>query len=234
MTDTQTVDDKGAEDTNPNVSFEKSIESAPRTSQEFLELKRQLDLNTKELKGLQSRQDKSQNEVQKFMGEIKKRIADGMSLDEAEKAVNADMETAKKDDLLYRIARKAGVLDEPSQPTAGNSDVVTVDTAKVFEAKGLDLKDPRVTLELSKKYNTDMEAELAAYKLRDALASAPNPTSAQAASLTGNNSKKDLGALKEDYIKEFTAARGNRALGKQIQDKYRDMGLDPGSVGFSV
>lgn len=198
MIDTSNVDtEEGAAETKPNVSSPTSIENAPKASQEFLNFEKRLALTEKELKGLQSRQDKSQNEVQKFMGEIRKRMDDGMSLDEAEKAVNADIESAKRDDLLYRIARKSGVLDEPLQPAAGNGEVVTVNTAKIFEGKGLDLKDPRVVLEMSKTYKSDMEAELAAYKVRDALASTPNPTAAQSAALVGNvqNQKPDIAAL---------------------------------------
>ena len=143
----------GAGGNQPLVSPENGqpIAGAPQSSQELLEIKKQLELTRKELQGLQSRQDKEQNETQRFMAEVKKQMANGKSLEEAEAAVLENRKVQEKDELLLRIARKIGALDDVSQPpAAGNGGNVTGDVAKVIAELQLDANSADVVSILGK------------------------------------------------------------------------------------
>src|SRR5690348_10609473 len=111
MTENTNVGDQtlagAGETTNSPVSPEKGqpIAGTTLSPQELLALKREVELTRKELKGLQSVQDKGQNEIQRFMAEVKKQMATGKSLEEAEAAVTENRKVQEKDDLLFKIAR---------------------------------------------------------------------------------------------------------------------------------
>jgi len=172
------------ENTNSPVSLGNGqpIAGAPQGSQDVLELKKSIELLGKELKGLQSRQDKGQNEVQSFMADVKKQMASGKSLEEAEAAVNASREAQAKDDLILKMARKLGVLDEVSQtPAAGNGGAVTNDAAKAVIAElKLDANSVDVISILGKGYDADkQELELRRLATRPQ----PQPSPAESASL---------------------------------------------------
>jgi len=150
MTDATNVDStnlEGAAGNQPGVSQEqgKSIAGAPSTSQEFLELKKELELTRAEMKGLQSRQDKEKNEVQRFMEDVKAQMAKGKTLEEAEQAVHEHRKVVEKDELLYKIAQKVGVLGGSPQNVAGNGSNAADETAKVFEEYNVDPNDPEAT-----------------------------------------------------------------------------------------
>ena len=181
MDETQDVGIGAEGTTTPPVS--KPIESAPQQSQELLEIKKALELTRSELKGLQSRQDKEQNEVQRFMGEVKKRMAKGMSLEEAEQAVTAENQAAQKDELLYKIAQKVGVLDSPSTPApAGNGQGQTVDVASTLSKYGLNENDPDVAAELA----SERDVEKAALRVALKRSKQPTPDASASSSVTGN------------------------------------------------
>ena len=147
MTEATNVDAtnlEGAGENQSPVSQEqaKSIAGAPSNSQELLELRKQLELTRAEMKGLQSRQDKEKNEVQRFMEDVKAQMAKGKSLEEAEQAVHESRKATEKDELLYKIAQKVGVLDGSPQNVAGNGRNAADEVANVFAEYDVPLNDP--------------------------------------------------------------------------------------------
>jgi hypothetical protein len=191
------------ENTNSPVSPENGqpIAGTPQSSQEVLELKKSFETLSKELKGLQSRQDKGLNEVQSFMAEVKKQMASGKSLEEAEAAVNASREAQVKDDLLFKMARKLGVLDDVSQNPAGNGGTVTEAAAQVISELKLDANTPEVVSILAKGYNAEkQELELRRLATRPR----PQPSPAEAPSMqapapaaSGNDTAQKIARLAE-------------------------------------
>ena len=182
MTDTSNVADanlEGADGNQTPVSPEKdkSIAGAPPNSQEFLELRKVLDLTRSELKGLQSRQDKEKNETQRFMEEVKAHVAKGLSLDEAEKAVNIDREAKLKDDLLYKMAEKMGVLGNSPQNVTGNDSNAADEAAKVFAKYGVSPNDPEA-VSLLNLQGVDLVDGVASLALRKAKQSPLDPSEA--------------------------------------------------------
>jgi len=224
---------EGAEGNQPAVSPEqgKSIDGKPQSSQEFLQLKQGYDRLEKELKGLQSRQDKSTNEVQRFMEDVKGQMAKGLSLDEAEQAVHANRKAAQKDDLLNQIAAKLGIGNSP-QSVTGNNRNTADEVAGVFSEYNVDLNDPEA-VPLLELRGTDLVKAVSKLAIKRAKQSTPD--SSEAVSIIGSAPKPaNEKQLKENYIKEIEANRGNKAGIKAVQEKYRKMGFDTGSVGFGV
>ena len=210
MDDTLEVGNGAEGTTTPPVS--KPIEGAPQQSQELLEIKKQLELTRSELKGLQSRQDKEQNEVQRFMGEVKKRMAKGMSLEEAEQAVVADSQAAAEKDLLHKIAQKVGVLDSPSTPApTGNGRGQTIDAASTLSMYGLNGNDPDVAAALA----SEKDVEKAALKVVFNRSKQPTPDASASTSVTGtpppqNNDGEliaELNKLQKDPVRNAKKIR---------------------------
>ena len=152
---------------------------------------------TKELRGLQSRQDKSENTFLQELARLEQYEKKGLTREQAIAEMNqVDSEAQwksslekKLDDLL--AGRSAG---------AGTQANAQQETGKVFESLGLDLKDPRVVLAASQKYDTPELARLAAYDLREQLSKSPNPNAAQDPSLNGNSpAKGNFEALNAEY-----------------------------------
>ena len=226
MDDTLEVGNGAEGTTTPPVS--KPIEGAPQQSQELLEIKKQLELTRSELKGLQSRQDKEQNEVQRFMGEVKKRMAKGMSLEEAEQAVVADSQAAAEKDLLHKIAQKVGVLDSPSTPApTGNGQGQTIDAASTLSMYELNGNDPDVAAALA----SESDVEKAALKVLFNRSKQPTPDASASTSVQGKPpSPMSDEQLKAEYIQKIRAARGKRQEIKSLQEEYQKKGVDIYSV----
>lgn len=223
----------GAEGNQPPVSPEqgKSIDGKPQIPQEFLELKKGYDRLEKELKGLQSRQDKSTNEVQRFMEDVKGQMAKGLSLDEAEQAVHANRKAAEKDELLYQIATKLGIGNSP-QTATGTSTNAADEVASVFSEYSVNPNDPEA-IPLLELHGTDLVKAVSKLAIKRAKQSPPD--SSEAGSIQGSPPvPASAGQLKQNYIKEIEANRGNKAGIKAVQEKYRKLGFDTGNVGFSV
>jgi uncharacterized protein (UPF0147 family) len=207
------------------------IAGTPQGSQDVLELKKTVDLLSKELKGLQSRQDKGQNEVQSFMTEVKQQMASGKSLEEAEAAVNASREAQAKDDLILKMARKLGVLDDVSQDPAGNGGTVTESAAQVISELKLDANSVDVISILGKGYNAEkQELELRRLAMRP---NQPQPSAAEGASLQTPAAPaagvKDLQSAYEKKRDEIAQTLRGDAKVKALSDlkvDYRGRGLN--------
>lgn len=174
---------EGAEGNQPPVSPEQgtSIDGKQQSSQEFLELKQGYARLEKELKGLQSRQDKSTNEVQRFMEDVKGQMAKGLSLDEAEQAVHANRKAAEKDELLYQIASKLGIGNSP-QTVTGNNTNAADEAVSVFSEYNVDPNDPEA-IPLLDLRGTDLVKAVSKLAIKRAKQSTTD--SSEAPSLTG-------------------------------------------------
>jgi len=181
--------------TNSNVSPAKPIDGAPDQSQVLLKIQKDLELTRSELKGLQGRQDKETSEIQRFMGEVKKRMANGMSLEQAEQSITAEQQAAQKDDLLFKIARKVGVLDESPSNTTGNSVPVANDKASTLQQYGLDANDADVAEAIRGK-SDPLEIKLAALEVAYKRATKPSPDASASTAVQGRPApKSDTGAM---------------------------------------
>jgi chromosome segregation ATPase len=145
-----------------------------------------LDTLTKELGGLQSRQDKAEGKFSDFQNQLAKfnqiKTQGGLSDDQAMEVMQkSDNEAQRWTNLERKLEEMAARITGVGTP-ANDSNAVT----KVFESLGLDLKDTRVASALVRKYDTPEQVELAAYRLQRELALSPQPTSAQGASLQGS------------------------------------------------
>ena len=222
---------EGAGENQSPVSPEqgKSIDGKPQSSQEFLQLKQGYDRLEKELKGLQSRQDKSTNEVQRFMEDVKGQMAKGLSLDEAEQAVHANRKAAQKDDLLNQIAAKLGIGNSP-QTVTGTSPNAADEAQSVFSEYSVDPNDPEA-IPLLELRGTDLVKAVSKLAIKRAKQSTPD--SSEAPSLSSGAPKPvGIGGLTEQYQKDMLAARGKPSLLKDIKEKARKAGVPVDSIAF--
>lgn len=213
----------GTNQTPVSQSKGSSIEGSPSNSQEFLELKRDFELAKKELKGLQSRQDKDKNELQRFMEEVKTKVSKGLSLEEAEQAVHADREVARKDDLLNKIALKLGIDDSPQNLTGNKSNAVDT-VAQVFNEFGVDPNHPEATALYNLKGEELIKgvAKLAIKTKTNVPLDSSEATSIQ----SGASSRNDGQSLMSEYQKKIQPLRGNVLAISQLQNEYRKKGLN--------
>lgn len=213
----------------------KSIAGQPDSSQELLELRKNQARLDAEIKGLQSRQDKDKNEHQRFMDEIRSNMAKGMSLDDAERAVNQTREAKAKDDLIFKMAQKLGVTDE--SPTINTGTVVqSADVTAIISEYGLDLSDPVVKVAFEGKNFSRQDAELLAGRLLKDKSKRPTPTDAQAPSQEGTPPVPQgvEGATKQ-YMKDMQATPRGKAgdgIRRELKEKARKAGVPVDSIGF--
>lgn len=149
------------------------------------------------LGGVQSRIDQSQNAFQAQLAKLNQYKSQGMSEPEALAEMESDDRAEQRwTSLEQKLDQLAGRI--ASGGTAQNEQQ---SVAKVFEAVGLDPKDPRVAVALTKRYENTDQVELAAYRLQKDLAQSPNPSPAQDASLNGqaNLNAVNLDALSAEY-----------------------------------
>ena len=222
---------EGAGENQSPVSPEqgKSIDGKPQSSQEFLQLKQGYDRLEKELKGLQSRQDKSTNEVQRFMEDVKGQMAKGLSLDEAEQAVHANRKAAQKDDLLNQIAAKLGIGNSP-QTVTGTSPNAADEAQSVFSEYSVDPNDPEA-IPLLELRGTDLVKAVSKLAIKRAKQSTPDSSEAPSLS-SGAPKPAGIEGLTNQYQKDMLAARGKPSLLKDIKEKARKAGVPVDSIAF--
>lgn len=181
MTDNLTVDGNGAGGSPSQPVSKPAIEDADALSKLLDEkLDKVLKPVLGEIRGLQSRQDKSDKTYREFLDEFKKQKASGLNDADAETAATAELEKRKKAEqrevLFDAMARKLGLV--PDEPV-GNGGGGAVNVAEVVADFGLDPKDPAVIAELlSKSYADEAAALKAARDYKRAKANAPKPTEA--------------------------------------------------------
>jgi len=181
----------------------------------------QIDTLTKELRGLQSKQDKTGNDFTERLARLAQYEKRGLSRQEALAEMDADDESNKRYMTLeQRLAEIAARLENGGTQSNRQQQV-----AQVFASKGLDPKDPRIAPFLVKDYSSPEAMELAAYRLREELASTPDPTKAQQASLQGGNTApvnaEEKMARLETLYKNYTQ---NRPEIESIEKELRATG----------
>lgn len=173
---------------------------------------------TKELRGLQGRQDKTENTFQQQLARLEQYEKQGLTREQAMTEMSkADNETQwrsslekKLDDILAGRTASVGTQANGQQKVA-----------EVFAQIGLDPKDPRVAQHLVKSYETPEQMELAAYRLQRELANTPSPNSAQNASLTGSSQAVDINSLASEYdqLAKNPTAKGATSRMAEIQEE---------------
>jgi hypothetical protein len=106
--------------------------------------------------------------------------------------------------------------------------------AKVVGMLGLDANDVEVIAEItSKRWETSEAAELAAHRLKERKATKLQPSEASAASAQAAPPQHTPEGLKQNYIKDAKAARGNRIEMVNVQKRYQAQGLDTGQIDLA-
>lgn len=146
---------------------------------------------SKELRGLQGRQDKSENTFRQQLAKMNQYKSQGLTDDEALAEMESDTASeARWTRLEQRLEDLAGRIAGVGAPANGQQQAV----ADVFSTIGLDLKDPRVAVAMTKQYKDADAIELAAYRLLRDTAS-PQSNTAQNASLQGSSSSVSVDNL---------------------------------------
>lgn len=189
------------------------------------EISKQFETFGKELRGLQSRQDKTENRFVEQLAKLDKYEKNGLSRDEALAKMDADeAETNWRKNFEAKIDQLAALVG--SAGTQPNRQQVV---SEVFSNVGLDPKDPRVAAHLVKEYKDEKEMKLAAYELKEELSKTPSPTQAQGASLQGKPElKQSVEELANSYKSEMLAAprgKAGEATRKAIMDKFKSQGV---------
>lgn len=180
-----------------------------------------IELIQKELRGLQGRQDKQDSAFKTQMAEYDKLIKRGMSHDEAVDALeNKQRESSTLADLQKKYDDLAKRL-EGGQPKSATQEVVTA-----FEQFGLDLKDPRVIIEMQKPYANMADALLAAFTLKQSMSSTPNPNPAQAPAPAGGDAARvDAQALIAESEALMSNPSKNYERIMKIQEELQRAGI---------
>lgn len=226
MTENQTVGGEGnvgASGTpNPQVSQTPQTPIQGDVTQLLTQLESRLEEKfgniTKEVRGLQSRQDKSENTFQAQLARMEQLTSKGLTKEEA-------LSTMQKEDNEYQwrssLEKKLDDILAGRIASAGTQANGQQKVAEVFAQIGLDPKDPRVAQHLVKNYETPEQMELAARRLEWELRQTPSPNSAQAASLQGNSAQVDVNALAAEYdqLAKNPTAKGATTRMAEIQEE---------------
>lgn len=150
---------------------------------------------SKELRGLQSKQDKAESNFSQQLARLEQYEKQGLGRTEAlAKMAEDDAQVSWRTKLETQLNEIAARLESGGTQTNRQQGV-----AQVFESLGLDPKDPRVAGALVRQYKNADEVELAAYRLQREIANTPNPTAAQQASMTGSTTHVDVNALAAEH-----------------------------------
>jgi hypothetical protein len=181
-----------------------------------------LEDNLTGLKKVQGDIDRSRNAFQEQLARLKQYQAQGLSEPDALAAMQKDDGEAQwRTSLEKKLDTLAAQLANGGTQASGQQTV-----AKVFEAIGLDVKDPRVASALLTQYKSADEVELAAYRLQHQIQQSPNPNPAQNPSLTGSTSQRaaDLEAVYAQYQEAFREPTKNAELLKNLETQMKQLG----------
>jgi len=192
----------------------------------------EIDARTRTLQG---DKDKGVKRALDEVSGLKARIAEYEQLKERFGADGAVEQLELKQTLADIQTQLSKLTGSVSTQAAGSGVGGAVDAAKVIGEYGLDPKDPQVGLLLGNRYESVEQVELAIARHIKTQRTAPSPTDAQVpADTSGVPQPKDAGALKAEYIRQVTAARGNKSIIKGLQARYSSLGVDVGNIDFRV
>ena len=189
--------------------------------------------------GLQSVKDKTSATVSDLKARIaeyeqlKERLGPDGALNQMEQRQNFASEQNELRQTLAEI--KQQLSGSVSTQLVGNEASGTMNAAKAIEelsSRDLNANDP----EFIKLVNAGLtQDKLNAYIVNKTRPQSPaSIAGAVPEPARGGAQKTNPGEMKAEYIQEVQNARGNRNAIKAIQERYKELGFDPGSVGFSV
>ncbi len=193
---------------------------------------------------LEEAERRSQSVKDKRFSKLEESIANLSKAKELLAAHGGDVQKAAREKLLVEAAEAIG-FPEPQKPSpqsvsgrdqrAAEYDAEITDYLKERGFKAEEISEATAGM-ATKTFKTVKEAVIAAAAMADTWrenrAKQGAPASAGGMALpTGGAASRDM---KASYIKEMTAARGNREQGMAVMAKYRKLGFDPGSVDFRL
>lgn len=218
---------------NPDVSSAGNVQ--PTSTFDASKLPEQLESIVAKAveKAVQSTKDRRFSNIEKQLDDFKpvmERVKEILTPEQL-----AQMNQIQRDAEFEELKRTVYGQPQTGTPKTGTPQgTATIGTTDILNTLGLDGNDPEV-IEKVLKSGDPAQAALNAAKIAVQRANQTPPSLSASASIDGTPPKPaDASALKSEYIKEISANRGKRDAIKAIQEKYRKMGFDPGSVGFSV
>lgn len=207
---------EGAEGT-PTPPVSKPIDDA--TIKMLSEIGARIDNLEKGVGGLRAVQgdiDRAQTDFKRTMAEYDKLVKKGMSHDEAVSELeNKQKETNVLAELQKQISDLAKRVEGQGRPDAASQKVV-----EAFGQFDLDLKDPRVLVEMQKPYDSADAMELAAFKLSKSMKQTPQPTPSQNPAPTGGDGKRETASEKIARLTELQKepSRNRTEINKLVKE----------------
>ena len=232
----QQVDGGSAEGTATGANGSASgNQSDKQPSFDAAKLQQTLDALNSNVTTLQARVDGLQGKKDKQISGLEGKIAEYETLVEKLGSKEGALQQLALQDQLAQMSDTLNELKgSASTPTPGNGQGGAVNATQAFAEMELDFKDPRVQTALTKSYSNQDEAELAAFKLRKQLQSAPAPTPAQGASLQGKPPvAENVEAMTAKYKTDMLAARGKESQLTKIREQAIKDGVPVWTIDFS-
>ena len=190
---------------------------------------KKLETFEKEIRGLQSKQDKGDKQFKEFMADYQKQVAAGVPDHEAYE-IAQNNQNAKK-----RQAEREALLDQLLAERSGKSVGADSKLAKAKELAlkyGIDENDPSLAEIVSTKDEDRWEGEIAIRAIKKTSPQSLGGVPSMPA--TPSPSKPDLQRLGEEYVNKVLEAKGNKMLVRQLREEYRKKGVPVDNTVFSV
>jgi len=200
--------------------------SAPTPIADVTALEAKVSELTKELRGLQGRQDKADNKYQESLDRYQALLDKNLSPAEAKATMAKEDEAKSKDQMLEEIykAVKSGKLSG----VVGSDTQQTSEATRLIQEFGLDANRPEVNAVLAQGLEgLALENALLRLNKPKNAASAPPPKSASPIL------PPDGAALVNQYVEELKSAGTNMSAASDVRAKYEKLGLNTGAVKFS-
>jgi hypothetical protein len=206
--------------------------AGPSLEKQVADLSKKLAEQDAQIRGLQSGKDKSNDRRDREIESLKKHLSPDARA-EIDKAVEARERT--RDDIRAVVEE----MQPSSAPVRGRTvKQEYLDRAAKILSDLSPEEQQTVLSQVAKQEFTSIDDAIIAVGNEKVNVKVNGIQKAQPASLAGaipptggTVPQKDL---KTEYIKEIKAARGNHALGMAVMKKYRDLGVDIGSVDFRL
>lgn len=201
-------------------------DSAPTPIADVTALEAKVSELTKELRGLQGRQDKADNKYQESLDRYQSLLDKNLSPAEAKATMAKEDKEKSKDQMLEEIytAMKSGKLPG----VVGSDTQQTSEATRLIQEFGLDANRPEI--------NAVLAQGLEGLALENALLRLARPKNAASAPVPKSASPilpPDEAALVKQYVEELKAAGTSMAAASAVRAKFEKQGLNTGAVKFS-
>jgi len=233
----ETPEDKGM----PTPAFSAASEGATSDGK-AVDVEARLESFRREI--LEEAERRSQSVKDKRIGKLEESIANLSKAKELLSAHGGDVQKAAREKLLIEAAEAIGVPEpqKPSpRPIPGRDEMVQEYDAEITDylmGRGFKPEDIREATAgmATKTFKTVKEAFTAAAAMADTWRE--NRVKQNAPANAGGMVVPKGGAvsrdLTEQYIKDFSAAYGNPAQARAVREKYKNLGVDVGSIGWGA